>query len=610
MLVQGSPAKALWVDAICINQLDVQERSAQVLIMGDIYSRCERVTIWLGKTPAEVAAQIVNVVRQLVPCIDYQIQTHGLASVVAKTWTFQDLAEAGMKVPIEHLITFQNYLRGSRWFTRVWIFQEVVLAPQAVVLLAHLTINQWHINVIVWFLMVTGLTEQLNVITEQISALGHGEESKLSDIPGAKDRPVHPFAILRWMDGARKYLNDTVLARPDYDQLQIQPAPLFLTFARTIDRLRLSTCEDPRDHCYAALSAVQRAGRDLGIKPDYSIPTIDVFQKLTEVLLRRLPSLSLLGKLWVAPTVPGLPTWVSDFTSPAAMLEQECYNASLDPGGDAQFTIEGSRLVLQGSCVGQVRQMHRLNSITIWDWLKSDRREVYKPDVTRLLEVISHLSTVDTADTANKYRDSMYGQDGLEILWRVSTANRTDNPDHAPLSNAIFRSWLACSMLAWMTAETVTDQFADPEVVNFAFFENAHALFPDSEAMPSLSMMKALYFPHLCHMRGNLVSKEHQAMLFPILEQSKLVEKAVSFYLGPHRLLYLLEDGRLGLGPQTMQEGDHVMLLKGGRMLYIMRPTKDEKVYSMVGETYVHGLMYGELVHAGVMDKLEKVTII
>lgn len=40
--------RALWVDALCINQQDVKERSSQVLLMGRIYSAVRRVVIWLG----------------------------------------------------------------------------------------------------------------------------------------------------------------------------------------------------------------------------------------------------------------------------------------------------------------------------------------------------------------------------------------------------------------------------------------------------------------------------------------------------------------------------------------------------------------------------------
>lgn len=39
----------LWVDTLCINQTDLQERSHQVNMMGKIYSKADRVLIWLGE---------------------------------------------------------------------------------------------------------------------------------------------------------------------------------------------------------------------------------------------------------------------------------------------------------------------------------------------------------------------------------------------------------------------------------------------------------------------------------------------------------------------------------------------------------------------------------
>ena len=40
--------RTFWIDAICINQLDVQERGHQVKFMGEFYRAAERTTVWLG----------------------------------------------------------------------------------------------------------------------------------------------------------------------------------------------------------------------------------------------------------------------------------------------------------------------------------------------------------------------------------------------------------------------------------------------------------------------------------------------------------------------------------------------------------------------------------
>lgn len=40
--------RTLWADAVCINQSDLEERSAQVAVMGDIFAQADRVLVWLG----------------------------------------------------------------------------------------------------------------------------------------------------------------------------------------------------------------------------------------------------------------------------------------------------------------------------------------------------------------------------------------------------------------------------------------------------------------------------------------------------------------------------------------------------------------------------------
>jgi hypothetical protein len=48
-LINQSETGYLWIDQLCINQQDVEERNAQVSIMGKVYRQCTRVLIWLGE---------------------------------------------------------------------------------------------------------------------------------------------------------------------------------------------------------------------------------------------------------------------------------------------------------------------------------------------------------------------------------------------------------------------------------------------------------------------------------------------------------------------------------------------------------------------------------
>ncbi|KAF2654540.1 hypothetical protein K491DRAFT_564395, partial [Lophiostoma macrostomum CBS 122681] len=38
----------IWIDALCINQKDEEEKMYQISMMGDIYSKAETMYVWLG----------------------------------------------------------------------------------------------------------------------------------------------------------------------------------------------------------------------------------------------------------------------------------------------------------------------------------------------------------------------------------------------------------------------------------------------------------------------------------------------------------------------------------------------------------------------------------
>ena len=67
--------KNMWVDAICINQNDSEEKSVQVLLMGDIYANAARTVVWLGEQSADsdMAMDFIHSLRQRGP---YQLDIY------------------------------------------------------------------------------------------------------------------------------------------------------------------------------------------------------------------------------------------------------------------------------------------------------------------------------------------------------------------------------------------------------------------------------------------------------------------------------------------------------------------------------------------------------
>jgi len=61
-----------------------------------------------------------------------------------------------------------------------------------------------------------------------------------------------------------------------------------------------------------------------------------------------------------------------------------------------------------------------------------------------------------------------------------------------------------------------------------------------------------------------------------------------------HRRFFVTAEGRMGLGPSSMQAGDLVVVLRGGSLPLILR--ESDALYWLIGPAYVHGIMDGEAV--------------
>ncbi|KAH7346853.1 heterokaryon incompatibility protein-domain-containing protein [Rhexocercosporidium sp. MPI-PUGE-AT-0058] len=61
-----------------------------------------------------------------------------------------------------------------------------------------------------------------------------------------------------------------------------------------------------------------------------------------------------------------------------------------------------------------------------------------------------------------------------------------------------------------------------------------------------------------------------------------------------NRRIARTENGYIGLVPRLAEEGDHVVLLKGGKFPIVLR-LKGEGVWEFIGDSYVHGITRGEL---------------
>ena len=124
-----------WIDAICINQDDLDERSGQVLMMGDIYALASLVVAWLGPT-REGVEDIAWTCREFVSAVEnFQYDAEGVP-VCGYPHQLQDSfwASLGLEPPLPRLLRAAKFYDSCRWFSRAWVIQEALLAQKVILL--------------------------------------------------------------------------------------------------------------------------------------------------------------------------------------------------------------------------------------------------------------------------------------------------------------------------------------------------------------------------------------------------------------------------------------------------------------------------------------------
>ncbi|KAF2169450.1 hypothetical protein M409DRAFT_52689 [Zasmidium cellare ATCC 36951] len=90
-------------------------------------------------------------------------------------------------------------------------------------------------------------------------------------------------------------------------------------------------------------------------------------------------------------------------------------------------------------------------------------------------------------------------------------------------------------------------------------------------------------------------------------ERAKIV---MCFFNCRGRALFITEDGRIGLGPAAMQNGDVLAVLLGCPNIMVLRRLANEGHYSVIGTAVCSGLMDGEAILGPLPDDVETVNVL
>ena len=258
--------RILWVDAVCINQNDIQERGTQVTRMTDIYRLASKVVVWLGPESEDS-----NLAISTLDLIGSQVVASKLSTIYASPdATNRDWFRSRTALDFPGR-TWQALLEIFKrpWFDRVWIIQEIQLA-------SSMSTVQCGRDMISW-----------NHLRVAILCLSNKVQLPLQEL-------YHRVRLLQ------------ELAR----NLRSASISSLLFIAQS------GLCMNPRDKVYGILGlAPERVVSR--IRPQYSLAPEVVYRDTFLALMREFDSLNLIVSCSMATRkLAGLPSWVPDWSGP------------------------------------------------------------------------------------------------------------------------------------------------------------------------------------------------------------------------------------------------------------------------------------------------------
>ncbi len=287
--------RRLWVDAVCINQGDSDEKSDQVAAMGIIYQRARATLIYLGDRAPGQERYMYFLLKLAI-----LVGRPGLALVETQR-NNQLIKEAMVEAFGAENESAVEDLSKLAWFSRRWVIQEAALCQVAVVLLGRSVANLDHLA-----LAMVALANS-SYITSRVA---HGAFDSLEVVSFIRNHRVR-----RRPESGRR----------DYGILDL------------LIQSHFSQASEPRDYLYALLSVAPDVNGtdkdDAGITlwPDYTRPLAETYTDFAMQCLQSSPTLDVLhcagafrhathwpsdNPYFIADGPLGFPSFVPDWTAP------------------------------------------------------------------------------------------------------------------------------------------------------------------------------------------------------------------------------------------------------------------------------------------------------
>jgi Heterokaryon incompatibility protein (HET) len=594
----------LWVDAICIDQDDPAERSSQVGIMGHIFATCEQTIVWLGKNQSNLE-DFSWFHDTLLPAFEKHCEEGGLISDLMETVLTANLG-------IDPLSRWKGYVlfyEQRRWFHRSWILQEVALARNIAVFCGSASLNFEDFCDLSWYLHDLGAA----IVPRGWKPEGINTELMV----GHKG---HRLASMR--DACQMVKSHTTDAVYSVTGAETELHRYFAFFLSTLSAVHGFQASDQRDKVYAALGMAAKffpTDENMIIVPDYSLTTAEVYVETATCLVQNLPYLAVLSLVQDRSlrVLSELPSWVPDFSSHyesttyASRYEGYAHKACISGKNRYPRAITGSTLVLRGANFDTVTNVLEAMS----NYRTDDGQPRRSPTVHNLelcSRLLNFLSTLE--------RKYVNGQSRLEALSRTLILNQIGRGPPPADSCQLFRDWLLNNLaIAALTSRRMDEAHVELQTCmeSLQMLDEIREMsLPSEEA---LNLHIRLYFStditvvksapsHLSP--EEIDSSEEEEDEDKVWIHYNLYNRGLDKGLFLRQRLYTTSRGYIGLGPLSMEPGDQVCFLYDSTVPFILRPDTVAQQYTLIGETYLHGFMNGEVLQTDFADRIGPMNLL
>jgi hypothetical protein len=332
--------EVLWIDAVCINQKDIDERNDQVLLMGTLYSEAEEVVIWLGEADVTTDELVDTVVRKGLPTPP-ATDTEGFVE-----------AHVEYAIQCTRIIVLFEIISLRPWWGRVWTVQECVLPQRDPIFLCGLRTFLWEDFFDTFYDAYRRVQGGLN------SVQGHDNHPSTQEIRKCRDRLSNGASEREMLQNVQAISLLGTVRRHFQATASI---PLASCIAPCLER----HASVPHDYIYGflGLAATEERGK---IEIDYRRSHWAVYRDFFELVMNigGPDELKILTMISFHSESDERPSWLPDFSRQRDVAK---YTGMYLAAEESFRTLEGvwwsddnEILMLQGVCLDVVDQLYPL----------------------------------------------------------------------------------------------------------------------------------------------------------------------------------------------------------------------------------------------------------